>query len=430
MVNRMINITTALQRSGAWTAVRDRLPRAHSRAPMTDKEAEFFVDLANGDRISIELHGRIAGLRDVWAELEAQGSCTLFQSWYWVSTWCEYAAGRKGERPLIVLGRTVDGAALFVWPFAIVRKGGARLLTWLAQNHSAYNMGLYAPPALGMLGQRDIGPILDAVAKRLPGLDGALFTGQPAEWEGERNPFSTGATLSVSHLSYELLLDRPFADIYHQAYGKKSRNTLKRKYKKLTQAGECTIDHSRNCDESEHIVASFFAQKSEQLDRMGVENIFTDPAVREFHFGLCRTGRPTSNLECSYVRLDGEILATWIGISFKGRYYLLSGSHTNGEAARHSPGQLLMQELIRDQVERGAKFFDFGPGRGAHKEVWPIRSLFRFDSFYMFSIRGRAILAAVQAKSALEARIRRHPGLANAARKLVRRLRQFRNAPQ
>ena len=96
--------------------------------------------------------------------------------------------GPEGHEPVIVVGTGGDGKVLFLWPFELARCAGMRVLRWRGQQHSNYDLGLFAPDAAA-LSADDVSRLLDAVA-RSTGAAAALLEAQPFERDGIPNPFA------------------------------------------------------------------------------------------------------------------------------------------------------------------------------------------------------------------------------------------------
>lgn len=84
-------------------------------------------------------------------------------------------------------------------------------------------------------------------------------------------------------------------------------------------------------------------------------------STRGFYTELARTAANLGALSLYYLRLDGRAVAFHYGLTFAGRYLLLKPGYD--EALKEcSPGQLLMEEVLKDLSGSGLQEFDFlGP---------------------------------------------------------------------
>ena len=108
-----------------------------------------------------------ARVDSAWQALEARGTASIFQSRGFLSAWAQTSAESGGETLLYVAAH--QGATpVLMLPLALTRLGGARVLTWAAQAHANYGMGLFHPDLLASFnaGARDIDALILAMACR------------------------------------------------------------------------------------------------------------------------------------------------------------------------------------------------------------------------------------------------------------------------
>lgn len=117
-------------------------------------------------------------------------TASMFQSRAFVATWAQAAAEASGET-LIYVSAHRGKEPVFVLPLALTRSMGARVLTWAAQAHANYGMGLFHPDLIAEFasGARDIDALIEALGREV-GADIVHLQNQPACWAGLANPFA------------------------------------------------------------------------------------------------------------------------------------------------------------------------------------------------------------------------------------------------
>src|SRR5208337_215391 len=106
------------------------------------------------------------------------------------------------------------------------------------------------------------------------------------------------------------------------------------------------------------ILVALAAQKSARLESLGVGGAsFQSPAMSAFLERLSDAGL----LETHALVLSGRVVATYAGLVHRNRFSSLANSFDMTEdVARNSPGDLLLQALLRDCAARGLDYFDLG----------------------------------------------------------------------
>jgi CelD/BcsL family acetyltransferase involved in cellulose biosynthesis len=167
----------------------------------------------------------------------------------------------------------------------------------------------------------------------------------------------------------------------------KFRANLRRRRKKLDEMGRVTVERVMGGMELDGKLEEGYALEQSGWKGRGGTAIAQDNATWGFYTELARTASYGGHLALYFLRLDGKPIAFHYGLEYGRRYYLLKPAYD--EAYREcSPGQLLMDEVLKDCMVRGFEEFDFlGPDmtwkRDWTRHVRPHTWLFVFrDSAY------------------------------------------------
>jgi CelD/BcsL family acetyltransferase involved in cellulose biosynthesis len=211
-------------------------------------------------------------------------------------------------------------------------------------------------------------------------LEEARRAGAPAgTWESLQSPWFP---LPESHEAFLGTLQARF------------RANVRRRRKKLEEKGRVTFERVEGGAElMERLEEGFLLEASGWKGRRGTA-MAQDPATRGFYMELARNAAYEGTLALYFLRLDRRPVAFHFGLQRDGRYLLLKPGYDEG-LKECSPGQLLMEEVVRDLVGRGVREFDFlGPDM-VWKRDWTDRVrahawlyVFRDGAF------GRALCAA------------------------------------
>ena len=371
--------------------------------------------------ISLQYANTPATFATEWAELEADGAGTLFQSFRWIDAWCRTVAPSRNERPLIVAGYGANGRVEFILPMAVRRAKGLSVLGWLGQEHAGYNMGLYADGGRRLPRGEALAELLHTVAASDPAIGLIHLAGQPARWAGADNPLSTLPPQPAANSAFVLSINGTFEAVYERSVSKSTRTALKRKQKKLAEHGGFTIDDAATADERLRRLDVYFRQKARQLATIGAADPFADPAIKAFYRDLCGAGGREPVHQSLVARIGEQVLATANGITHRGRFYLLTASLDDvGELGKYSPGTILFLEQVRRQIAAGSTVYDFGAGDGRHKSMWSPQRLDLFETYMPTSAAGWAHSTLRSTHCYAKRVVKNNPALFDMARKMRR----------
>jgi CelD/BcsL family acetyltransferase involved in cellulose biosynthesis len=174
----------------------------------------------------------------------------------------------------------------------------------------------------------------------------------------------------------------------------KFKANVRRRRKKLEERGPVTFERvTGGLELMARLEEGFALEASGWKGRRGTA-MAQDAATRGFYMELARNAAYAGELALYFLRLDGKPVAFHFGLLTGGTYFLLKPGYDES-LKECSPGQLLMDEVVKDLIGRGVRAFDFlGPDM-VWKRDWTDRSrphhwlyVFRDGAF------GRALCAA------------------------------------
>ena len=154
------------------------------------------------------------------------------------------------------------------------------------------------------------------------------------------------------------------ADAYFATLQSKFKANCRRRRKKLEEKGRVTFERvdGRGPDREAKLEEGFALEASGWKGARGTA-MAQDARTRGFYTELARESAHAEpgRLSLYFLRLDGRAVAFQYGLEYGGRYLLLKPGYD--ESLREcSPGQLLMEDVVRDLTARGVREFDFlGP---------------------------------------------------------------------
>ncbi|MFH6784383.1 MULTISPECIES: GNAT family N-acetyltransferase [Methylobacterium] len=354
-----------------------------------------------------EIFSTLAAAEGPWRALEAMPGVlmTPYQRFDWVSAFATALPG--GARPCPVLLRDADGRPRALLPLAVTREAGIRVARVIGGKHANYHMPVFAGPEAAALPEAAYREAL-AQAGRRAGIDVIHLVDQPRLWNGVVNPLARGPASPSD--GYGLALEADPDAVLKRVLSGDARRKLRQKEKWLV-AAHGPVEHHVAADAAggEAILAAYLAQKAERFAQLGIADPFADPGARRFLADAHRAGA----LELHALRTEGgRVLATFVGAVDARRFSgMLTSFDPDPALARFSPGDLLLQSLIRDQSLRGRTALDLGVGEARYKASVCDQSIGLVDTVLPVSLRGRAFGLAAEAGGRLKRRIKRDPRL-------------------
>lgn len=183
-------------------------------------------------------------------------------------------------------------------------------------------------------------------------------------------------------------------EAYQGTLQSKFKANCRRRRRKLEEKGRVTVERVEGGLELEAKLEEGFALEASGWKGRRGTAMAQDARTRGFYSELARTAAYAGRLALYYMRLDGRAVAFQYALEYGGRYFLLKPGYdeTLGDC---SPGQLLMEDVLRDCMKRGLREFDFlGPDM-VWKRDWT-DAVRRHTWLYVFNdtALGRAMCAA------------------------------------
>lgn len=350
--------------------------------------------------IHIQIESDLGLAASAWKAFETLADCTPFQTFAWLERWQRHIGARKGTIPAIVLGRSKSGEVLFILPLAIETGGRLRRLTWLGSELCDYN----APLLSSQFSKHLPAGGFDAVWKSALSLlradarfqfDLVDLQKMPEMVGGQKNPCLALRNNPNQSGAYVATLGGKWEEYYAAKRSSATRKTARRKLRQLEEHGPVRLVEVLDPAESTRTLETLIDQKSGFFARMGVENMFRRPGYREFYLAIATDSEARQLVHVSRLDVGSTIAAANVGLQFRGCYYLTLSSYQDGELARHGPGRVHLQELLRHAIERGFRHFDFTIGDEPYKYDWADNKLVLHDHLAPVSARGFLVVSPI-----------------------------------
>jgi CelD/BcsL family acetyltransferase involved in cellulose biosynthesis len=150
-------------------------------------------------------------------------------------------------------------------------------------------------------------------------------------------------------------------EAYLASLDSKERHELKRKRRRLARDHPDAVFRTATAETLEGDLKTFVDM---HRGAEGHKGHFMKPEVATFFERVAHAFMPLGWLRLDFLEVGGRAIASTFGFELDGVFYLYNSAY-EPEAARLSPGLMLVSELVKEFVERGFERFDFlrGPER-------------------------------------------------------------------
>lgn len=377
---------------------------------------------ADGPTLRAEILPGLAEAEELWRALEARAGrlATPYQRFAWISAYVSALPDPSGIRVLVV--RDAAGRPRLLLPLCLHRSFGVRIARVVGGAQANFHLPLFADPEAAALAPGALRRALRGAA-RAAGIDVFLLGSQPRNWDGRPNPLAAGAPAAPSD-AYGMRLDPDPEASLRRAFSADARKKLRAKERRLAESlGPLACIRAETPAACAAFLAAFHAQKAARLAAQGLRDPYADPAIRTFLARAAAGPDPAIEIHALVAGRTGRVLATFGGAVDALRYSgMFTAFDADPDIARSSPGDLLLQHLVRDQAARGRRSLDLGIGEARYKQNTCDETIAIAQPILPVTLRGRAYALAAAGFIRAKRRIKRDPRLSG----LLGRLRRLR----
>jgi CelD/BcsL family acetyltransferase involved in cellulose biosynthesis len=349
--------------------------------------------------VRIAVHADLTGVEQVWRSFEARAECTVFQNFDYLRAWFRHLGTRQQVTPAIVVLRDRDNV-LAILPLAVTRERFRRRLTWLGQELCDYLNPLLAsefadtPPERFRSLWRETIDLMQSQPRFRH--DWVELRRMPQTVGEMTNPLLALPTDRHASDAYVMRLGADWEAFYRERRSAKARKQDRSKLSRLAELGAVELASPQQSSQISETLDTLFLQKSQTLDRKGIDDIFCRPGYREFFLDLACNPRTRESTHVSTLVVGSTLAAVNFGMEYRKRYSLFLVSYDRS-LGRLSPGVIHLNKLIERAVGRGLKEFDFLVGEQRLKLEWADRKIPLHD--YIAASTWRGALWAIPARA-------------------------------
>ncbi len=316
---------------------------------------------------------------EIWASFSENSAKTVYQTPEFLNSWLETVGHSDNINPLFIFMEDVKGGKLFL-PLGIKKNGVIKTAQFLGGKHANFNIPIFNDSALNWDGAQIKAALVKA--GKLANIDVFSFKNQPLSWQGTDNPFAKLQSQPSPSFGYGLGLLKDPDILISTRLSKEGRKKLRHKEKSISKLGNIQFLEALNSEQYQKMLNAYFDQKSLSFNSKNLSNPFEDQYVQNWL-------KNAKFLRLYAIELNGEYLSIW-GVGHKNGH--VSGMFTSydikNEAARSSPGEVLLVWIIRKLCFEGYHSIDFGVGEARYKDIWCDTRIELFDTYLSTGLTG------------------------------------------
>jgi CelD/BcsL family acetyltransferase involved in cellulose biosynthesis len=354
----------------------------------------------------------------IWRSLESPRQfSTPYQRFDFLSPWQRQVGERQNLSPFIVIAHDAERRPLLLLPLVLRHQRGVRTACFMGGKHATFNMPLWDRDFAAGITAADLDALLSAIRSR-SAADVLALTQQPLHWRESPNPMALWPNQPSAN-GCPLMTMVPGAPPAARI-SRSFRSRLKGKERKLQ-----TLPGYRYCTAStdkeiRRLLDAFFRLKPLRMAEQKLPNVFAEPGVEDFIRSACMTPLADGGhaIEIHALECDDEVIAIYAGVADGYRFSMMFNTYTMSGNSRHSPGLVLMRNIVDHYAERGYQTLDLGVGSDDYKKLFCKADDPIFDCFIPLSLRGRVTATAMSGINRAKYLVKHTPALFQMAQKL------------
>jgi CelD/BcsL family acetyltransferase involved in cellulose biosynthesis len=367
---------------------------------------------------SVDFLDDLSQAETIWRSLESQQHfSTPYQRFDFLGPWQWRVGEREGFRPFIVVAHDSEDSPLLLLPLALSQAHGIRIARFMGGKHATFNMALWDRNFAAEATRADLDALISAIRGRCEA-DVLAFIQQPLRWRDQPNPMALlprQSSVNDCPLMTIVAGAPPTARVSHSL-----RRRLKGKERKLKMLPGYRYRLATTEVEIKRLLDAFFRIKPLRMAEQKLPNVFAEAGVEDFIRDACVVPLASGGhvIDIHTLECENEVIAIFAGVADGHRFSMMFNTYTISGNARHSPGLILIRDIVDHYAERGYRTLDLGVGSDDYKRLFCKGDEPLFDCFIPLSPRGTVAAAAMSGINRAKHLVKQTPALFHMAQRL------------
>lgn len=330
---------------------------------------------------------QLENLRDRWNDvLRRSRDNDVFSTWEWLSSWWKhFGKGRKLRILLAEDKNKIVAIAPLMWSkYNFLHFANLTKIEFLSSPESDYNSFILTEKEIkclelflnylmnahadwDCLELRDINEnavLIDLLRK--------LSTRKSSGRQLEERLIDLCPYIHLPD-SIEMVMER---------LGGSMRRNLRRRMRKLEKEYRVEVKTQDSFGTIEEAMNAFYKLHQKRWQTKGMEGVFAEKALRDFHFEVARTFAEKGWLSLYFLTANDEPVASIYSFDYKQKTYeYLTGF--DPEYSEYGVANLLRKCVIEECIRKGLKEYDLLRGNEPYKREWNTKARKNFEVSYV-----------------------------------------------
>jgi CelD/BcsL family acetyltransferase involved in cellulose biosynthesis len=366
----------------------------------------------------VDIFSDLGEAETIWRSLEDRRHLsTSYQRFDFLAAWQSQVGARENVQPFIVVARDAERRPLLLLPLALRHEHGVRAAAFMGGKHATFNMALWDGEFAAGATARDLEALISGI-RAYSQADVLALQQQPMRWRDLPNPMAM-LPRQASVNDCPLMTMPPGADAA-ALIGNSMRRRLRGKERKLQTLAGYHYSVASTDSEITRLLDAFFRIKPLRMAEQKLPNVFAEAGVEDFIRSACL--KPVAGggraIDIHALECEAEVIALFAGVGEGKRFSMMFNTYTLSENSRHSPGMVLMRNIIDHYAGQGFRALDLGIGSDEYKRVFCKDDEPIFDCFIPLTSRGKLAAAAMSGINRAKHLVKHNPGLLQMALRL------------
>jgi CelD/BcsL family acetyltransferase involved in cellulose biosynthesis len=387
-------------------------------AAIESRTAEAAARSKPGHIARVDIIGDLGQAEAIWRALEdVRHFSTAYQRFDFLSAWQSQAGLRENLSPFIIVAHDTERRPLLLLPLTLGHEHGVRTARFMGGKHATFNMALWDRDFAASATRADLDALMAAIRAQSRA-DVLALHQQPMRWREMANPMAM-LPHQASVNDCPLMIMTPGAEPASRI-SNSLRGRLRSKEKKLKALPGYRYGLASNDAEIRRLLDAFFHIKPLRMAEQKLPNVFAEPGVEDFIRAACMAPLAGGGhaIDIHALECDAEVIAIFAGVADGHRFSMMFNTYTMSESARHSPGLILMRDIVDHYAGLGYRALDLGIGSDDYKRLFCKDDEPIFDSFIALTARGKLAATAMSGINRAKHVVKHNPALLQMAQKL------------
>jgi CelD/BcsL family acetyltransferase involved in cellulose biosynthesis len=366
----------------------------------------------------VDIFSDLGQAETIWRSLEDRRPLsTAYQRFDFLAAWQLHVGARENVQPFIVVARDVERRPLLLLPLALRHEHGVRAAAFMGGKHATFNMALWDGEFAVSARLSDLEALISGIRAHSQA-DVLALQQQPTRWGDLPNPMAA-LPRQASVNDCPLMTMPPGADAT-ALISNSMRRRLRSKERKLQTLAGYRYSVASSDSEITRLLDAFFRIKPLRMAEQKLPNVFAEAGVEDFIRRACLTPLADGGraIDIHALECEAEVIALFAGVADGNRFSMMFNTYTLSENSRHSPGLILMRDIIDHYAGQGYRALDLGIGSDEYKRLFCKGDEPIFDCFIPLTSRGRLAAAAMSGLNRAKHLVKHNPALLQMAQKL------------